>query len=179
MAVKFNSHIQKQIFKNNRQDGFSLIELLIVVVVIGIVAAIAIPNLLASRRAANEATAISALRAISSGETTFFHTRSSATYATLTDLYNDKIIDATLGTAPFTKARYLFNINLVTTTNGLPGYDATARPQNHILVSPVTGAGTRDFGVNEVGVIYQTNDNTPVTFNISTRAANGTATPIR
>ena len=54
-----------------KQAGFSLIELLIVVAIILIIAAIAIPNLLRSRMAANEASAVGSLRTINTAEVTF------------------------------------------------------------------------------------------------------------
>ena len=56
----------------NKQKGFSLIELLIVVVIILIIAAIAIPNLLRSKMAANQASAVASLRTLNTSSVLFY-----------------------------------------------------------------------------------------------------------
>jgi prepilin-type N-terminal cleavage/methylation domain-containing protein len=55
-----------------KQKGFSLIELLIVVAIILLIAAIAIPNLLRARMAANESSAAAGIRSITSAEIAYF-----------------------------------------------------------------------------------------------------------
>lgn len=64
-----------------KQKGFSLIELLIVVAIILIIAAIAIPNLLRSRIAANDSAAASTIRTINTSEVTYSTTYVAAGYA--------------------------------------------------------------------------------------------------
>jgi type IV pilus assembly protein PilA len=66
----FNLGIQGEKMKRN-QKGFSLIELLIVVAIILIIAAIAIPNLLKARIAANEASAVGTLRTVNTAAVTY------------------------------------------------------------------------------------------------------------
>src|SRR6201987_2530970 len=65
-----------------KQKGFSLIELLIVVAIILIIAAIAIPNLLRARMAANEASAVASIRTINTGMITYNSTYPTVGYAT-------------------------------------------------------------------------------------------------
>jgi len=140
--------------KAGKHNGFSLIELLIVVAIILIIAAIAIPNLLRSRIAANEASAVGSLRTLNTAEITYNMSYPSVGFAcSLSSLAPASgsatsaaagLIDANLASGK--KSGYSFTVSNCTGTPTV-SYQYAAAP-----VNPGT-TGQRYFCTDTSGVI--------------------------
>jgi type IV pilus assembly protein PilA len=145
-------------------EGFSLIELILVVAVIGIIAAIAVPNLLSARRAANEGSAVSTLRTLHGADVTFAATSGSGRYAgtpgsvgtsSLAELHSANFIDFLLGSGEKSGYSFVGDLTAATSTETATFYFAT----NPDRPSGILSTGMKRFGVAVDGVLRA--DSTP------------------
>jgi len=169
-------HKAKKHAKKHSKKGFSLIELLIVVAIILIIAAIAIPNLLRSRIAANEASAVGSLRTINTAEITY-----NTTYGPLVGFASLSAMGPATGSPPVatSTAAGLLDANLASGTKSGYSFVATPSGTNNATytstATPITvgTTGQRSFCSDASGVIQFDPSGSLIT-----TCAVGTTTPI-
>ena len=132
--------------------GFSLVELLIVVLIIGIIAQMAIPHLMQSRLAANESSAITTVRGVLNAETLYVTTTGGGRYGTMATLVSGMLVDTVVGSS--TKDGYTFSISLGPASTS---FAIDARPTGYLT------SGIRSFYADETAVIRYTTANSAAT----------------
>ena len=130
-----------------KTDGFSLIELLIVIVIIGILVIVAVPNMLRSKRTAEAAAAVNTLRSIGSAQELLYSRSNHRMYGDFSQLSGNGYLDDRFATDPVSFSSYVFEM----TTDG-HRFTCWARP--------VAGVENDAYYINSTMVIFR-EDGTP------------------
>ena len=145
------------------EEGFSLIELMIVIAIIGILIAVGVTGWKAAVKSANEAAAIKTLRTIAEQQMLFYNSHQRSTFGTFDEMLKENMLDTRFaGTTPVVEG-YVFQMRIIPkSTSTQPGYSVNADPQ---VTEGVRATGKNHFYVDSDSNTIHVNETQPATPN--------------
>jgi len=143
------------------ERGFSLIELMIVIAIIGILIAVGVTGWKAAVKAANEAAAIKTLRTVAEQQMLYYNAHQRSSFGTFEEMLKERLLDGRFAGGTPVVEGYVFNMRVIPkSTTSQPGFAINADPQ---VTEGVGATGKNHFFLDSDSNTIHVNSTQPAT----------------